>query len=150
MKSIIYFVAAAFILLLAGCSENGTSVNQPTTPQKQLVKLPQKAELNKAFQLSITKKVNGSVGNSIVLRGGYLNLEGKLVTVYSALRIPAGAFEGVREITMTADNEYAGVYFYPHMTFEKPLSLTLMYAGLDLSNLNLSNGKVMFPLSSIK
>ncbi len=144
MKSIIYIVAAAFILLLAGCSENGTSVNQPATQQKQLIKLPQKAGLSKATGLSITKKVNGSVGSSIVLRGSYLNSDGKLVTVYGSLKIPAGAFEGEREITMSAENEYAAVDFYPHMTFDKPLSLTLVFAGLDLSELNLSNGKVGF------
>ncbi len=144
MKSIIYFVAAAFIILLAGCSENGTSVNQPTTNQKQLIKLPQKAGLSKESELSTTKTINGKTGGLIILRGSYMSLEGKRVEVYGTLVIPAHAFEGERTITMSTDDEYAGVDFYPHMTFEKPLSLTLAFAGLDLSDLNLSNGKIGF------
>ena len=112
--------------------------------QKQLIKLPQKEGLSKDFQLSVTKKVNGNIGSSIVIKGNYLNAEGKLIKVYGALRIPSGAFDGEREITMTIDNQYAAVEFYPHMTFDKPLNLNLMFAGLDLSTLNLPNGSVGF------
>ncbi len=145
MKSFIYFVAAAFILLLAGCSENGTSVKQPTTNQQQLIKLPQKAGLSKKdSQLLITKTIDGKKGGLLVLRGSYLNSDGKPVKVFGTLVIPAHAFKGERTITMSADDEYAGVDFYPHMTFDKPLSLTLGFVGLDLSDLNLANGKVGF------
>lgn len=144
MKSIIFLAAAALILLLAGCSENGTSVNQPTTSNKELIKLPPQKALSTELQFSVTKKVNGKKGGSILLAGSYFSLSGKLVVVTASLRFPAGAFEGEREITMTADDQYAAVSFYPHMVFEKPLNLTLMFAGLDLSDLNLSNGKVGF------
>jgi len=144
MRGILLFLAASIIFMLAGCSENGTSVNQPTTNQKELIKLPAKASLSTELQTSVTQKIDGDEGGLMILSNSYLSQTGNIVSINAVLTIPEGAFEGNRNINITADNEYADIYFFPHMTFDQPLQLTLTFSGLDLSELGLSNGKVGF------
>ena len=144
MKGILIIFAATLVLLFASCSENGTSSNQPTTSQKELIKLPPKASLSTELQISASDKIDGAVGGQIILSSTYISLEGKIVSINAILSIPAGAFDGSRNISATADDDYAAIYFYPHMTFDKPLKLTLSFTGLDLKDMNLANGVVGF------
>jgi hypothetical protein len=50
------------------------------------------------------------------------------------LRIPKGAFQGTEIITMTVNDEYAAIHFYPEMVFFKNLKFFQSFEGLDLEN----------------
>ena len=55
-----------------------------------------------------------------------------MVTLNLSMIIPAGAFSGVRTITLTADDQYAALQCSPSMVFDKSLILDYSYTGLNI------------------
>ena len=145
MKKLLVLAAIATGLFLFGCSDLGTNnTTQPVSSSKQIVKLPAKASLSKASTLSVSKDVNGDRGGVISLHGSYTDANGNNIRTLAELLIPRGAFDGTVNISMATDNEYAGLDFAPHMTFDKPLRLTLAFSGLNLQQLGITKDNVGF------
>jgi len=145
MKKLLVLTAVVTGLFLFGCSDLVTNNStQPTTPSKQLVKLPAKTGLSKASDLSVDKDINGEHGGFLVLHGSYIDANGNDIKTFASLLIPKDAFDGTRNISIATDDEYAGLDFAPHMNFNKPLTLNLTFSGLDLAALGLSYDNVGF------
>jgi len=68
----------------------------------------------------------------MILEKYYISDLGDSVIMEVDLRIPAGAFQGTKTITMLVDDEYAAVHFSPEMTFDISLRLFQQFEGLDL------------------
>jgi hypothetical protein len=110
-----------------------------------LVKIPAKAAgLNTETQISVSKEIDGSEGGNITLFNSYISQQGNTVTLSINLDIPKKAFDGVRTITIIADDQYAVLDCNPSMVFNKSLSLDFSYLGIDPSDLNLSNKHIGF------
>ena len=150
-----YFILIVTLSLLAliGCTDNSELPVGPTSdnyhiekqtvapnPSSQpvmhyeLIPLPSKAPEWQDSVFTVSQDIDGSIGGEIILSKFYISAGGKVIAILADLTVPAGAFEGNKTITVTVDNDYAAVHFYPSMTFAKPLKLTQSFTGLDLSN----------------
>ncbi len=145
MKKLLILAAISIGLFLFGCSDLVTNNSpQPASSGKQVVKLPAKTGLSKSSDLSVSKEVNGKHGSVLTLHGSYTDVNGNEIKTFANLFIPRDAFDGTTTITMTTDNEYAGLDFSPHMTFERPLRLTLSFSGLNLQQMGITRDNVGF------
>ena len=129
---------AAFLL---GCAETPIS---PTVLEKQsyeLIKLPPKSGLSVEAIYSKTTTINGETGGEIEIAESYVAAGGQTVEIYAQIIIPANAFTGDVPVTMTIDDEYAAVWFTPHMVFSEPVTLKMSFKGIDLNELMLASGK---------
>ncbi len=145
MKKLLILAATISGMFLFGCSNLVTNnTSQPVSSSKQIVKLPAKASLNKASSLSESKEINGDHGGVMFLHGSYEDVNGNNIRTFAELFIPRDAFDGTVNITMATDNNYAGLDFSPHMTFDKSLTLNLSFSGLDLQQLGITEDNVGF------
>jgi hypothetical protein len=83
---------------------------------------------------TLSKEIDGSVGGRMIMDKYYISEDGDSIVIKADLRIPAGAFQGTEIITMTVDDEYASVHFYPSMVFDDTLKLFQSFEGLNLEN----------------
>lgn len=125
-------------LVIFGCSDVGTNVNEPATlnSEHQLISLPANSNLSTEGSNSATGIFDKNNGGSLTINDSYTTHSGKTVTVSAELNIPAGAFDNnTQQITMTANEDYTSLTFDPHIVFNKPLSLTVTFSGLDLRSM---------------
>lgn len=135
-------ILSVSLLLLIGCDNSpDLSVNSSgSSPQAsvskitnyELIPLPPKSQLWQDSVFTMSKVIDGSVGGRMILEKYYITSEGDSVIVGADLRIPAGAFQGFKTITMVMDDEYAAFHFYPQMTFDDTLRLFQYFEGLHL------------------
>ena len=144
MKKIFYLLLTAGLFFF-GCSDVGTNVvNQPASSNKTIVKIPAKSGHALVTDLSVSKNIDGSKGGIIILKTGFDAEDGNQVGVFATLKIPKNAFSGNTDISMAADQDYAGLIFAPHMVFNKSLNLNLTFTGLNFQELGIKNDKVGF------
>lgn len=93
---------------------------------------------------TVTKTINGKNGGVINLTGLYIGLDLRIITVNAKLTIPPAAFEGTKEITLTADWDTPGIICEPAMEFDVPLTLDLLYVGVDILGLLFNQNNVFF------
>ena len=148
-KILIPLILIGFIL--AGCKDvKMNNIIQPMARTYKLVQIPGKAGLSAETAFTTSGIVDGSVGDTLTMNQSYLGDNGKMVTLNLSMIIPAGAFSGVRTITLTADDQFAALQCSPSMVFDKSLILDYSYTGLNLKSLNLpknSNGFYFIPES---
>jgi len=130
--------AAAFLL---GCADTPISPTVPDSQSYQLIKLPQKSGLSIETAYSKTVLINGGNGGAIEITESYVAGNGHTVEIYAKLTVPTNAFTGNIPITMTIDDEFAAVWFTPHIVFSNPVQLQMSFKGIDLEDLMLVNGK---------
>ena len=129
-------------IIFTGCTDvKLNSISQPAKGTYKLVQIPGKTGLSSEIAYTTTSIVDGSVGGMMTMNASYMGDNGKLVTLNVSMTIPAGAFSGVRTITLTADDQYAALICTPSMVFDKSLTLDFSYTGLTLNSTNLPNGK---------
>jgi len=141
MKTISTILLVA-ILLLAGCDNaSDLLVNDPGNNSQlsfskmfeyELIPLPNKSPLWQDSVFTMSKVIDGSVGGRIIMDKYYISADGDSIIIGVDLRIPAGAFEGHKTITVVLDDEYAVFHFYPHMEFNDTLHLFQSFEGLNL------------------
>src|ERR1035437_7151788 len=152
MKKILALLILAGIIF-AGCTDlKLNNVSQPEKGANTLIPIPGKTGLSSETVYTTTSIVDGSVGDTLTINASYMGDNGKLVTLNLSMIIPAGAFNGVRTITLTADDQYAAVSCSPAMVFDKSLLLDYSYTGLNIKSLNLpkaKNGFYFIPDSGI-
>ncbi len=139
---------------LNGPEPDNNSVNYSEYSNSFQKENPQNRNFDYQNNREVSKVINGRIGGVIHLSAIYkhhisrinkrrdYNLE--IVTVNATLIIPPGAFEGIRRITLIDDYKTASIYCYPDMTFDKPLYMNLIFTGLNLSTLDLTENNVEF------
>lgn len=138
MKKLL-FSAVLVSLFLFGCSQD-VGINEPAQQigaKKSLIKLPADFQMLTEDQLTVSGKIDGSVGGFIEdskeLKGR--GMRGK--EMYASLIVPAGAFEGTKVFNIVFDNNDAAVQFTPSpMDFNKPLTLNFSIGGMDLKGVD--------------
>ncbi|MCL5027849.1 MAG: hypothetical protein M1480_02385 [Bacteroidetes bacterium] len=143
MKKIIFAIFSVVLLIFAGCTDNVTSVNQPSSSNKHILKIIGKDGLNLGLLTSKSKNIIGELGGSIIYTGRN-HSENNPISFFAYLTFPKNAFIGRTDFTITMDEQNASVVFTPHMIFNRPLNLDLKFTGLDLSSLDLTKGNVEF------
>ena len=137
MKIIISILLFSFFGIL-GCdsspdlSVNSTENNSISTTTFEKIKLPNPSALWKDSLITMSQTIDGSVGGRLILDKYYMSENGDSIKVKVDLRIPAGAFEGTKSITITVDQIDAAVHFYPAMVFDDTLRLFQSFEGLNL------------------
>ncbi len=139
MKKLLFSIGLSF-LLLAGCSDIGTNSDFPESPnsqgaKKEIVKIPSRSSLGIEAQFTAVETIDGQVGGSVVLNATYPSGSGS-VSISAVLTVPAGAFQGTKDISVTFEDALAAVELLPSMQFDVPLSLDLSYGGIDLSSVS--------------
>jgi hypothetical protein len=141
MKSFLSILLATVVLLF-GCesspdlsvniSDNNTQESLSKLIDYELIPLPAKSPewIDSVFTMS--KEIDGSVGGQMIMEKYFISEYGDSIIIEADLRIPAGAFEGTEIITMTVDDDYAYMHFYPEMIFEDTLKFTHKFQGLNL------------------
>src|ERR1035437_7945736 len=150
-KLIIPLILIGFILV--GCKDvKMNDIIQPMSKTYKLVQIPGKTGLSAETAFTTSGIVDGSVGDTLTMNQSYLGDNGKMVTLNLSMIIPAGAFSGVRTITLTADDQFAALQCSPSMVFDKSLILDYSYTGLNLKSIDLpkaKNGFYFIPDSGI-
>jgi hypothetical protein len=131
-------LTAAFLL---GCADTTISPPDPESKSYELIKLPPKSGLSIEATYSQTVTINGEVGGEIEIEESYVAAGGQTVEMYARIIVPQNAFTGDLPITMTVDDEYAAVWFTPHIIFNNPVKLKMSFTGIDLDELMLVSGK---------
>jgi hypothetical protein len=144
MKYLTTIIFALFILISCNDSSNITDPILNTTSQTlskdglnqyELIPLPPKSPAWEDSIFTVSKVINGNVGGVIQMSRYYITASGSPCYIYIYLSIPKNAFTGTKNITMTLDDEFAAVHFYPEMVFAKELRLFQSFEGLQLENL---------------
>lgn len=144
MKKIIFTILSVVLLIFAGCTDNVTSVNQPSSSSnKHILKIIGKDGLNLGLLNSKSKNISGELGGSLIYDGRN-NSENDPVSFFVVLTIPTDAFSGSTTFSITMDEQNASIVFTPHMVFNNPLNLDLTFTDLNLSSLDLTKGNVGF------
>lgn len=141
MRNLYFFVFLLLIISWA-CKEMPTEtepLNQSN--QKNFLSLPAQNSKLKAEQIfSVSKIVNGNIGDTIDFHFEYLSASNSEVSISGNLIIPAGAFEGNMTFDLLFDQNSAFADFYPSpVNFKVPLSLNLIYTGLNLKGIETDN-----------
>lgn len=133
MKRFLSFLFV-LVLFLGGCSNDEVGLNPETQTSFQFLTIPENSSvLAKKYYFS--ESIDGAIGGQVDFHLSYKVGESEF-KVYGNLIIPAAAYQGVKDITLILDNEYAGINLYPSpITFDIPLELTLYYEGLDLTRI---------------
>jgi len=129
------------VLLLWSCADTPTYHSKQDNQTYQMIKLPSKS-VETIF--SKTREINGRWGGTIVINEDYVAADGHTVEVYAKLKVPRHAFTGNEVITLTVDDKFATASFSPHMVFDKPVELKMVFKGIDLEELNLTSGNYDF------
>lgn len=142
MKTISAILLVVMVMLVGCDTSSDLFVNSENNIQESLTKiinyelipLPNKSPLWMDSVFTMSKIIDGSVGGRIIMDKYYISDDGDSVLIKADLRIPEGAFRGTETITMTVDDEYAAVHFYPEMIFDDTLKLFQSFEGLHLEN----------------
>jgi len=151
MKTILTVLMATIVLLI-GCdtstdltvnpAENNSDTQVSDSMDYELMPLPKKSALWMDSVYTFSQVIDGSVGGRMILENYYISDDGDSVSFKGDLTIPKGAFQGVKTIIMSVDNNYAFIHFYPEMLFEKELKFSQSFKGLNLENYE--SGKIDF------
>lgn len=129
-------IATIFLLFFIGCSDQNNTITEPSQSTEQLSKIRLGSDIILPVLptkiLTITDVVIGAIGGIIKLESEVLNSDGKLISTFSELTIPAGAFEGTEKISLIVNVDDATISFYPHMNFKRTC-----YLNFHVKNLNL-------------
>jgi hypothetical protein len=143
MKTILTVLLAATVLLI-GCdtssdlavnpSENSFSKSSTCLTPYEQIPLPNKSSLWADSIFTMSQVIDGSVGGRMIMEKYYIAENGDSIIMKADLRIPGGAFQGTKIISMTVDDEFAVIHFYPEMVFAETLRLFQSFEGLHLEN----------------
>ena len=137
MKKNLLAVVIIFSMIYFGCSDSVTNVEpvSKTSSNVSWIKLSNDLTLSEEGSLSKSEKILGFKGGELTLSGNLSRTKNQRVYVFAQLDIPSRAFNGIKTLTMEVGDD-AAVDFYPSMTFDRPLTLTLVFTGLDLKGID--------------
>jgi len=137
MKKLFFLLLVG--LVLSACSEKSV-LNEPQSKNEiSFIQIPKAAD-QLAKTVSFSALIDGSVGGSIEINHSYTTANGTEVEISGTLDIPAAAFQGVKNIVVSLDDEYAVINFSPSpYQFSLPLKLDLKYKGINLNGIDRAN-----------
>ena len=121
-----------FAVFLLGCADTPLSPVKNDNHSYQMIKLPKKSGMSVETEFSVTETIDGAVGGIVRLNESYVAADGHTVYIDIKLNFKHDSFTGVVDFTITADDEFAAVHFFPAMVFNIPVELDLKFEGLDL------------------
>ena len=135
MRKILTTIALV-ILFIVGCKDS--VVNPVSTAQnngqKNWITLPQSAEMTVENDYSASNIIDGRKGGEVKLNVNYKTKSSADIKIKAKIKVPKGAFEGKKNISMTINSNNGTVTFYPDpMTFNVPLAFSIDIQGLDLN-----------------
>ena len=149
MRTTFLVVISILSILLMSCDNNfdtitqpgdsvGSTLNKITDFDYYLLPLPEKSHLFEDSLYSITKTIDGIAGGSISYSNYFISVDGDSVSFEFDIDFPKNAFSGTEEITVTLDDEYAALKFYPHLVFNADhwVKLTQKFRGLNLDGMS--------------
>ena len=102
-------------------------------------------DLISAGQLSLSKLVDGVIGDELILTETFTDIAGNEINVYARLRILENSFPGTVTITMIPNVEDLSIQLFPEMIFNRDIRLDLVFTGVDLEALGFTaTGAVEF------
>ena len=142
------------MLLFFGCDHN-SGITSPVSidiPKDDIISYPPGADSifipmnlppSEIPNLVASKVIDGQSGGYIEIYFEYDDCscpgEGPRdnddITLYARLDISPNAFNGSKEISMVLNNEIGTISFYPHIVFNTPANLDLIYSGIDLEGI---------------
>jgi PBP1b-binding outer membrane lipoprotein LpoB len=135
------------IFILAGCSKQNSvtaPISSQTQSNRQWIKINHTPSLSVENTYSASKSIDGNKGGTVELSQTFRN-NGNWALVTAKLTIPKGAFSGTQVISYTVNTETAGIDFSPNSTsFDKNLSLDLVFTGVDISGYDASKLKFAY------
>jgi len=132
-------------LFFGGCADTPVSPIQNNDDLSyQLFKLPKKSSRSVGSIFKVTKKIDGEIGEQIILDESYVAAEENTVYVYAKLTEKENSYQGYAETTLTLDDDVAASSFTPPMVINVPFELRLTFEGLDPEGLNLTTGDYNF------
>ena len=134
-------LAILAILLIVSCTDTSIDPIESDNQSYQLIKLPPKAGLSVENSYTVTKTISGEHGGTLKIKVSYVAEDGHTVKIDVKFKIKKNSFSGEQNISMTVDDNYAGVKFTPHnMEFSKATELDVKFEGLDLDQLESKSG----------
>jgi len=128
-------ITAIFLMFFVGCSNNENNITDPTANFDHLGKDASTSSTLPIQFATTAKAIDGSVGGELEIQQNVLSSEGRIVEVHSLFEIPAGAFAGTQNITMTVNADNGCISFYPHMNFSQTCFLNYGLYNINLANL---------------
>ena len=141
MKKIL--ITIAFIIpFIIGCSDSLVNPEFTTqdNSQKSLISLPKNAEMTVENDYSASNLIDGSKGGEVKLNINYKTESSDYVKINAKIKVPKGAYEGEKNISMTINSTDGTATFYPNTEiFNLPLVFSLDIRGLDLNGVDPSS-----------
>jgi hypothetical protein len=133
MKQILS-ITAIFLMFLVGCS-NDVNINNPIGDpvKEEFVTRGNLGGLQLNKSLTISREIDGKSGGFLFVGDILAAQNGNMGSIYAACYFPSGSFSGKKIITMTVDDSTLTGTFSPHMIFDKPVSFSVLFTGVDLS-----------------
>jgi hypothetical protein len=143
--TVIFLIAS--IIVFTSCNKNSGPLSPNdesgiTSPDYAIsyfyspIILPERAPLFQDSVYTINKEINGDAGGSISYSNYFISAEGDSISFEFDIDFPESSFVGNENITVTLDNEYAALHFYPHLIFNKDVKLTQQFKGLNLDGMS--------------
>ncbi len=112
-------------------------------PGAESVFIPMNLPPSEIPNLTVSKVIDGQSGGYIETYFEYDDGPGpgdgprhnNDIILYARLDISPNAFNGSETIWMIIDNEIGSISFYPHIVFNTPVNLDLIYRGIDLEGI---------------
>lgn len=145
MKKILSVIIVITLFFVA-CSEEA-NIN---TPQDNLAgwEIVTRANPDEGLQVytvySVSKSIDGAVGGSLFIGNLEGTKSGNLNCVYGTLYFQPGCFIGTKAISMSLDNKKLLGTFGPSMSFNKPASFSVLFAGVNLNNTQQTDFKFVY------
>jgi len=140
------YLLTLLMLFVIGCSEESSVLSPDSTistnePNWIALPAPEGMQINSSFTES--KWINGRYGGTISLYRSYYNRYGNVI-IDADITFPNYSFSGSKTISMTCDDQNCVTSFSPSMVFNKNANFTVIYSGVDLSDINPSNIKFAY------
>ena len=122
-------------------SDNGITRNpylhrEDYPPGSESIFIPLNLPPSVIPNLEVSKMIDGQFGGFLEIDFDYDEPGAENIIIYARLDIAPRSFEGSKQITMKLNNEKGIISFYPHMDFNQPANLDVMYDGINLDHIN--------------
>ena len=139
MKKILLALAIA-VPLLIGCSDSIISPefqDKENNNQASWITLPKNPGMSIEEEYSASEVINGNEGGEVKLNIDYKTETGIHLKINTKIKVPKGAYDGDKNITMIINSNNGTATFYPSPeSFNQPLKFDLEIEGIDLSGYN--------------
>ncbi|MCP5063862.1 MAG: hypothetical protein GY936_15550 [Ignavibacteriae bacterium] len=129
--------------LFVGCQDD-SSVLAPDFSIEKTSLSKESIDITKSINTSDVKSqysknftIDGEEGGKLFVKHSWTDANGQLTRLAATLVIPKNAFKGKLNFDMIFDLENHWLELYPSpYTFDKPLTLNLLFSNVDLSNID--------------